>query len=239
MTARVLAHGGREAVRADVRDDGHEHVVSRVEVLPGATPDDAAAALVQALPGARVGVQADDPLVPALEAAGARVVRRSRDMARAASPLPAPTLLPAGLAIVPAAWDERLADLRVAAYGLDEAQDERALREVFASGRPAPPLAASSARLLDAQGALVGHVLTAGPVPWADAPTAWVLDVAVHPSAQGRGLGHVLLEHALNGLALAGLPTLGLTVTDGNPAARLYAALGFVETRRSTSLRLP
>ncbi len=60
---------------------------------------------------------------------------------------------------------------------------------------------------------------------WPGGP--WVSEVFVVPRFQRRGLGSLLLAHALAACAAAGRPRLGLTVTAGNPAERLYARLGF------------
>ena len=56
----------------------------------------------------------------------------------------------------------------------------------------------------------------------------WITDLFVDPSAQGQGVGQALLGHAIEQLAAAGRPTLGLAVTLDNPARRLYETLGFV-----------
>jgi ribosomal protein S18 acetylase RimI-like enzyme len=66
-----------------------------------------------------------------------------------------------------------------------------------------------------------------------------VLDLAIAPPAQGRGFGAALLVHAMIGTRDAGLPTLGLTVTDGNPARRLYDRMGFRPVLRTFTMRLP
>jgi GNAT superfamily N-acetyltransferase len=60
----------------------------------------------------------------------------------------------------------------------------------------------------------------------------WVMELFRDPAHPGTG--RALLERALHRTAAAGLPALGLAVTDGNPAARLYEALGF---RRVLSAR--
>ncbi|HEY5887582.1 MAG TPA: GNAT family N-acetyltransferase, partial [Acidimicrobiales bacterium] len=57
----------------------------------------------------------------------------------------------------------------------------------------------------------------------------WITDLFVDPSAQGHGVGRALLGHALTQLTASGRDRLGLAVTLGNPARRLYEALGFVE----------
>jgi GNAT superfamily N-acetyltransferase len=59
-----------------------------------------------------------------------------------------------------------------------------------------------------------------------------VAELFVVPAHQGRGLGRALLLRALLLRAIdwshaAGDARIGLTVTDGNPAERLYVSAGF------------
>ena len=61
----------------------------------------------------------------------------------------------------------------------------------------------------------------------------------VHPRHQGRGLGRVLLQRAAAGARAAGYPTLGLVVSDGNPARAAYEAVGFAHLRSGTNVDLP
>lgn len=60
---------------------------------------------------------------------------------------------------------------------------------------------------------------------WPGGP--WVAEVFVVPGLQGRGLGAALLGEGMRALAAVGEERLGLTVTEANPAERLYARLGF------------
>jgi GNAT superfamily N-acetyltransferase len=55
----------------------------------------------------------------------------------------------------------------------------------------------------------------------------WVAELFRRPGDDVRGAGRALLEAGLHAATQAGLPALGLAVTDGNPAQRLYEALGF------------
>jgi len=52
-------------------------------------------------------------------------------------------------------------------------------------------------------------------------------------------MGTMLLLHALHGTQREGMATVGLTVTDGNPARTRYEAVGFRVRRRSWSVRIP
>lgn len=61
-----------------------------------------------------------------------------------------------------------------------------------------------------------------------DAGTS-VLAIAVIPEARGRGVGRTLMEAAHERARRDGLRLVGLSVDDGNPAKRLYEALGYVD----------
>lgn len=55
----------------------------------------------------------------------------------------------------------------------------------------------------------------------------WVADVFRHPERSPRGLGALMLSTALVRAHEAGLTGIGLVVTEGNPARRVYERLGF------------
>ncbi|MGI5160814.1 GNAT family N-acetyltransferase [Microbispora sp. CA-102843] len=55
----------------------------------------------------------------------------------------------------------------------------------------------------------------------------WIADVFRHPDRSPRGLGARMLSTALARAAEGGLTTIGLVVTKGNPARRVYERLGF------------
>jgi ribosomal-protein-alanine N-acetyltransferase len=60
---------------------------------------------------------------------------------------------------------------------------------------------------------------------------AWVQTMAVHPAAQGRGVGTLLLAELLDEAARRGQRTVALEVRADNPTAqRLYARHGFLQT---------
>jgi GNAT superfamily N-acetyltransferase len=60
---------------------------------------------------------------------------------------------------------------------------------------------------------------------WSDDP--WLPEIFVVSDLQGHGLGALLLGHALRACADGGYKRLGLTVSEGNPARRLYERFGF------------
>lgn len=59
-----------------------------------------------------------------------------------------------------------------------------------------------------------------------------LLLIAVHPDAQGQGIGHALVEDFLVGAGREGAARLHLEVRDGNPAGRLYESFGFEQAGR-------
>jgi len=182
----------------------------------------------------------------ALQAAGARLVRHAHDMvldlpaAGAAGPRfpdglavragvePSPPLTRAVLAAYPPGHPD------VGPDGRTYEEADRELAELLAGRSVGPVLPDPSATAADASGAVVGTVIVTriGPEPWGWSGGAWVAIVAVVPAWQGRGLGRALLERAIARGAAAGEARIGLTVTEGNPAERLYRALGF-ERRRT------
>jgi ribosomal protein S18 acetylase RimI-like enzyme len=67
----------------------------------------------------------------------------------------------------------------------------------------------------------------------------WLSDVARDPDPTYRGLGTVLVRRALAVLAAADETTLGLVVSEGNPARGLYESIGFGHRHTSRRLLLP
>jgi mycothiol synthase len=232
---------GTPVVQFRWRDDDGERVVSQLRPLPGVSPDQAARQVVPDLAGRRI-TTADEPLARALIGAGCTLERAATDMERDLSG-PLPVAAPAaGWALIPHDWDDDLARALAAAYGPghpDQGDRVTRLQSLLNSDRGLVLIPGASARLRDPDGRSAGEVVTVGPVPWASAPTSWVLDLAVAPAAQGRGSGAALLAYAMSGTRDAGLTTAGLTVTDGNPARRLYDRLGFRPVMRHFSVRAP
>jgi GNAT superfamily N-acetyltransferase len=181
----------------------------------------------------------------ALRAAGARLLRHGHDMVcelRGVEPAPerAGRALPDGLRLVAiAAARPGLGAAMFAAYppahpdaarSPDEA--EQRCREVL-DGAAGPILEPPSAAAVDAGDAVAGAVLVSrlGPAAWGWNGGPWVAELFVVPAHQGRGLGRALLLRAVEWSRAAGEERIGLTVTDGNPAERLYRGAGFRRRR--------
>jgi GNAT superfamily N-acetyltransferase len=68
----------------------------------------------------------------------------------------------------------------------------------------------------------------------------WISDIFRDPDdADARGLGTALIRRALVLLAARGEPALSLAVTYGNPAAEVYARIGFQQAWDVVRLKLP
>jgi GNAT superfamily N-acetyltransferase len=197
---------------------------------PGVTVDRAAEAVLAQLRGMRIA--GDEPLGRALIAAGGTPIRHAHLMSRDLAVDPAPPRWPdppgARLTDVdrPAA---DIVDAFRAAYppGHPDHRDEPRERsqadlETWISGRDFGPLLAGSGLAVARDGSVAGAILL-GTLP-GDAPEngPWVIELFRHPAH--RGVGRPLLQRAL---ALATVPTLGLIVTEGNPARALYEDVGF------------
>lgn len=67
----------------------------------------------------------------------------------------------------------------------------------------------------------------------------WIVQVGVRPEWRGRGLGAALVVEALRRMRAAGANTALLDVNANNPAAALYARLGFTVLARRAKFELP
>lgn len=115
----------------------------------------------------------------------------------------------------------------VDAVVMPDAQPERmaeALRQIRAGTFPnaGPCIPEATLVLLDGSGAVCGYIATVDM-----GMLAFVMDVAVHPDHQRRGLGRQIMLAAMEALKAADYPMLGLAVTGRNPAVRLYEGLDF------------
>lgn len=239
----LVGPGGAALARLQVPADDAAGDV-HVEPLPGPAVAGIAAQVLLDLQSRSVQMSSE-ALAQALVAAGARLERAASLLRHDLTDLPARPALAPGWSLAAAGWDADLADALARAYGSGHvdgawsAEDTTEVQGMFEAGAEVPALGAASARVAGPDGRSAGHVLCAGPVPWADEPCSWVLNLGVAPHAQARGLGRALLAHALHGSRTAGLPALLLQVTDGNPARRLYDAAGLTVLRRVLTVRVP
>jgi len=192
-------------------------------------PADAVPAILDELRGWRIA--ADEPLARALVAAGGIPGRHAHVYTHDLRALPP---VPTGFRLV--ALDhspEELAPVLDAAFPPDhpdfaggrERQDPvTELRELLTEYRFGPVLDCSGVAL-DATGAPVAANIVTGAPGEPPFGGPWVILVFRAPGHPGAG--RALLARGLRIAARDGLPALGLAVTHGNPAARLYEDLGF------------
>jgi GNAT superfamily N-acetyltransferase len=194
---------------------------------PGVSPERAARAVLDQLAGWRIA--GDEALARELVAAGGRPLRHAHLMSRDMTVRPQ-WREPPGYRLTdvdrPAA---ELLDAYRAAFGTGHVDyrdepPERSLADLEShlSGREFGPLLRGSGLAIAPDGAVAGAILL-GRLP-GDPPLngPWVIEVFRHPAH--RGVGRALCERAL---ALVQVETLGLMVTEGNPARGLYEELGF------------
>ncbi|WP_062431741.1 GNAT family N-acetyltransferase [Herbidospora daliensis] len=95
------------------------------------------------------------------------------------------------------------------------------------------PLMPCSALAVDDDGAVVAGVFVN------DFKTVpWVTEVFRHPDLAPPGTGGRLLRHVQLKAAADGLDRLGLAVSDGNPAQRVYSRLGFAVTHTAFTVAI-
>lgn len=114
------------------------------------------------------------------------------------------------------------------------AESERRWQELLDGEAVGPVLEPPSAAIVEGPGGtVVGAVVVTrlGPEAWGWDGGPWVADIFVVPSHQGRGLGRALIMRAVAWSRAAGERRIGLTVSDGNPAERLYVSAGFQRRR--------
>ncbi len=196
----------------------------RLHRLPA---EHAVPAILTALPGWVVSAREDTGAV--LLAAGGRLLRHMHQYTRDLGPdLGDVTWAEPGIEVRAAASvaSSRLYDTWLAAYppehpdGGDDVSP--ANLEGLYDGRTLGPLLGFSTVALD-EGRVVGAVL----VNDAELLGPWITEVFRDPDAKYAGLGGRLLRHTLGLALLDGLPSIGLAVTEGNPARAVYERLGF------------
>ncbi|MER5886733.1 GNAT family N-acetyltransferase [Streptomyces sp. NPDC001941] len=212
----------------------------------GVSAADAAELVLAELSG--WGATTREALEADLAARGARIERRFASythVLRDSPHLSGALRLPAHLEAVPATGVDPavLREAYAAAYPVGHPDHDMSAfedLEALLQGTLMEPLLPVSTVLLDTRShrgvaAVLVHD-TPGDPPL-EGP--WISEVFRDPSPAYRGTGSLLLRHVLRLSAEAGLPALGLSVTVGNPAARLYEATGFVRTEQWADLRLP
>lgn len=209
-----------------------------------APPDEVARTLVERERGIRV-VTEDDALVQALVALGGMIQRRGHDYEYDVASAPhewAETPAPQGFRLTNDLDAAGLVEAHTLANppghpdhepDLDHLDDLQAMVDGKVLG---PRVPEASWQVEDEQGPC-GAVIVVDRK--GESRRGWVVEVFVHPMHQGRGLGRVLLQRAVAGTREAGLPVLGLVVSDGNPARKAYDALGFRHLRSGTNVDIP
>lgn len=214
-----------------------------VTVAPGRSVGDAVAAALSRWPGWVLATPEAD-LAAALLGAGAEQRRRASVMSAA---LPSP-----GAAMRLPTVPRRQVPVRAvlpgwrAAYPVGHPDHEAGTdEEVIAScwdGYDTPEYAGAEHRsggIVLRAGRPVGGIIIGvreEPAPWGG---PWVNDIWVDPAFAGRGIGAALLGQAQVILARDGFDTLGLVVSHGNRARRLYERCGFRLVAESWTLLLP
>lgn len=189
-------------------------------------------------------IETNVPLGDLLLARGATLRRRSVLMTcDPSAPRPA-VPPPPGLLLGPAQGVpvDALLDAYIEAYPPGHPDhhagaDRDAHRELLATmmgGTAIGPLMAC-ARTAATGGRLVGAALVFEMPGQPPLCGPWVGELFRHPDAP-PGTGAALLAAALDRAAADGLPAVGLRVSAGNPARRLYGAFGFTQTRSSVAV---
>jgi GNAT superfamily N-acetyltransferase len=249
---RVLLDGDGRAVATfhGATRDGRP-IADLVEPADGVPLATIADQIVEELGGWKVS--GPPPLGHVLIERGAVATRHAHVYSRDLVTDPAPPgwadpPLPRGTTLGPLDRDaSELAGLYVAAFPPDHAEwaftgppeDYVAdLRSVLEEAVAGPRLDAGRLAV-DAQGDPAGVVVITSleaPVPFGG---PWVAVLFRRPGDDLRGLGRALLMAATAAVAAAGHPAIGLAVSDGNPAQRLYVSCGFELVLSALTVSMP
>ena len=212
--------------------------------------DDAARAALAQLPGWLLASE-DPDLIAALTTSGA-VERRHAYVMSAALPQetagqdPVAGNEPTNLEVVPL---PRVSDLYPSwrrAYppghpdfepGTDEEVFERCWAHLE-TDRYQAVLHRSSGAVIDGGEVIAGIIVDVRPEP-APYGGPWISDIWVDPDHAGHRIGESLIRRTQRQLAEDGHRTLGLVVTHGNPARRVYERTGFTHRLESWTVMLP
>lgn len=247
------------AAAADPQGRIHDRPVARqFTLVADADPEAVARRTCAELPGIRVMTD-DVALASAFVVAGANLVigrtYLAYDLDAAPPPLEwAGPALPDGIRIVGPhdAGVAALEALEAVAYPpghVDYDEVVAARRDgdmaTLLDGRMIGPLLedGSAVAVEESSGRAVAAVLACNwdgagaDTPWTGGP--YVADVFRHPDLRGSGIGKALLQRTLVVCSLDGATRVGMAVTEGNPAALLYEAIGFRPIGRKRVLDLP
>jgi GNAT superfamily N-acetyltransferase len=175
-----------------------------------------------------------------LVATGGQLRRVARDMAvdLSTARIPEPGSTPEGLRVEVLGSDsDGIAAAAAAAllpehvdFGIWSGVDRfRYWRQLLAGQGPCGSVLHAPSRLArDRAGGVVGAVVVthmAASEWWSGDP--WIPEIFVVADFHRRGLGSLLLGHAMRSCSQGGHRRLGLTVSEGNPARNLYERFGF------------
>ncbi len=213
----------------------------------GTTPDIFVDAVANTLVGHRL-ITHDAEVASALVESGATVLRASRMMVLSSFELVQDGLIVWKCPIGPIQHTPNAyAAVYIRAYPPEhpdhdpsEVTVEAAANTIttYLSGEEVGPLnRLASGEALDPSGVVIGVIIVselAGNDEYEGGP--WVTELFIDPAWHGLGVGTALIHFAVIQLALQNRLTLGLAVTVGSPAGRLYERLGFEERSKSWAL---
>ncbi len=214
--------------------------------VPGAVDGDLVAAVFGQL--AAWSVATDPQIGELLIAAGATELRRAIVMLHELRPPAEPPAVPAGITIAPFAHDtDDVIAAMLAAYPpghLDRADessdaDERASMERLLEGHVAGPVMAASRVALVPDGSVVAAAIVNSEIAEPPFTGPWLGEVFRHPGDAPPGTGAALIAAVIVALRDDGERGLGLMVTAGSPALRVYERLGFSVVRTTVSVLVP
>ncbi|NQW73778.1 MAG: GNAT family N-acetyltransferase [Actinobacteria bacterium] len=228
---------------------GGRRLADLAEVATGRSRDDAARAVADQCPGWCVSTR-DEQLVAALQVAGANLTRHVHLMFASTQPgrHEHPTDVLASVTLHPFAdfaWADIIPSWK-AAYpvghpdhvtGTDTDLVDMELRPYVEAEALGPVHRSTTLAVIGGRvaGAIVIS-LRPEPAPFGG---PWITEVWRDPESPARGLGAALIGRAFAMLHEDGFGTLGLAVTDANPARTTYERLGFEPTFESWTIMIP
>jgi GNAT superfamily N-acetyltransferase len=237
---------GRRIARFTYDDRGGRPWADLLVLEPGVDVATAADAVRRDLGGHRV---AGPPVLGrALVAAGATPRRHGHVMRHALAHVREPPAPPPGLRLTP--MDRPVQDLiasSMAAYppghwDFEPGDDDpghvaERMRRIVGGEEVGPMIPALSRLAVDADGRVQGGAIVTRSTDARPLDGPWLADLWRAPGH--RGAGAALLGAVLSAAAATGEPGVGLVVTDGNPARRLYERAGFARVVEAFNVDVP